>query len=300
MLRRSLRSAAPTRRSLLAAGALVPVALAAGCARAEEPMRFVDGLPTPSPRGLRYAPAAGLVAKAPGVLGIVVWDRTTDTYWREGKTDHPTWTASTIKLALVTSLLERERTGAVRLDGPAHQQIAAILDVSSDGAATALWNRYGKDAQVARFQSAYAMKGLTFVEGFPRFWGHMKCTAEDLLALMRYVLTKLHPQDRAYLLGAMRQVGAIQQWGVWSAGAAQAPGTKNGWSIEPDGGQKHWVTNTVGFAGPGERYAIAAMYDLPVGKSIGDGVHTVSDVIATVFGARVPAPVTVPDPSTGL
>jgi hypothetical protein len=42
------------------------------------------------------------------------------------------------------------------------------------------------------------------------------------------------------------------------------------------------------------------MYELPPNLEIGDGVHAVSDLVATVFGAKVPATVTVPDPSTGL
>jgi hypothetical protein len=259
--------------------------------------------PSPSPPDAeqqRYAAAAQLLRGKPGHLGIVVRDRQTGTVWRAGQTGHPTWTASTIKLAMATGLLERARSGEIALDSTARQQITDMLDFSSNDAATALWNRYGKDAQVTRFQQTYGMTGLTFVSGYSRTWGFMKCTSEDLLRLMSYVLDRLHPDDRAFVVRAMRQVDEIQQWGVWSAGPGQQPGTKGGWSIESDPGGKHWVTNAVGFAGPGERYAVAVMYDLRPGATIGDGVHAVSDLVATVFGAKVPAPVTVPDASTGL
>ena len=75
---------------------------------------------------------------------------------------------------------------------------------------------------------------------------------------------------------------------------------KNGWSVEPDGGTRHWVADTVGFAGPDERYIVAAMYHLPpsvptTSAGIHTGAHAVSDLVATVFGAPVPATVTVPD-----
>ena len=236
----------------------------------------------------------------PGTVGIIVRDRRTGEYWRAGVTDHPTWTASTIKLAMVVGLLERSRAGEITLDATARQEIADILDFSSDNAATTLWNRYGKDAQVPRFQQVYGMTGLTFVSGYPRIWGHMKCTAEDLMRLVSYVLDRLDPEDRAYVVNGMRHVGPIQQWGVWAAGPAQQPGTKDGWSIEPDTGGRHWVTNAVGFAGPDERYAVAVMYQLPPGPGIDAGVHLVSDLVATVFGAATPARVTIPDPSTGL
>ena len=248
----------------------------------------------------RFAAAAELLKGRPGTVGIIVRDRRTGEYWRAGVTDHPTWTASTIKLALVVGLLERARAGEITLDATAHQQLADILDFSSDNAATALWNRYGKDAQLPTFQQVYGMTGLTFVSGYPRTWGHVKCTAEDLMRLVSYVLDRLDAADRAYVVNGMRHVGAIQQWGVWAAGPAQQPGTKDGWSIEPDAGGKHWVTNAVGFAGPDERYAVAVMYQLPPGPGIDVGVHLVSDLVATVFGAATPARVTVPDPSTGL
>jgi hypothetical protein len=244
--------------------------------------------------------ALALIGDAPGTLGIIVFDRTTGATWRAGTTTHLTWTASTIKLAIVTELLERDRSGDITLSTGDRSDIADILNWSSDDAATALWNKYGKDAMAPRFQTTYGMKTLTFITGFKRFWGHMKCTAEDLMHLVRYVMSTLNATDRAYIVSAMQHPGTIQQWGVWAAGPSWHPGGKDGWSIEPDGGSKHWVTNSVGFAGPNQRYLVALMYQLPPGKTIDDGVHTVSNLVATVFGAPVPAKVTVPDPSTGL
>jgi hypothetical protein len=248
----------------------------------------------------RFSAATSMIKTKPGYLGIIIRDRRTGEVWRAGTADHVMWTSSTIKLAVATSLLERARTGDVTLDAAARQQIGAMFATSDDHAADALWDRYGKDALVPRFQQVYGMTGLTFVPGFPRRWGFMKASAEDLQRLMSYVLEKLDQADRDYILGAMRHVGQIQHWGVWAAGSAQQPGTKDGWSIESDPGGKHWCTSAVGFAGPDARYVVAVMYHLPPGSTIDAGVHAVSDLIATVFGAPVPAPVTVPDPSTGL
>jgi hypothetical protein len=249
----------------------------------------------------RFDAAADLVKTKPGYLGLIVRDRQTGAVWRTGTPEHVMWTSSTIKLAIATSVLERARTGEVTLDAAARQQIAAMFSVSDNDAADALWKRYGRDGMVPRFQQVYGMTGLTFVAGSPRYWGFMKSSAEDLQRLMSYVLDKLNPSDRDYIVGAMRHVGQIQQWGVWSAGAAAQPGTKDGWSIESDPGGKHWCTSAVGFAGPNARYVVAVMYHLPPGTgTIDAGVHAVSDAVATVFGARTPAPVTVPDPSTGL
>jgi hypothetical protein len=56
------------------------------------------------------------------------------------------------------------------------------------------------------------------------------------------------------------------------------------------------VTNTVGFAGPDERYLIAEMYQVDPRGTLSGGVHTVSDVVALLFGVPVPARITVPAP----
>jgi hypothetical protein len=246
----------------------------------------------------RFDAAGALVAKAKG-MSVVVRDRKTGAEWRSGETTHPAWTASTIKLAMAVNLLERNRTGEIKLDTTARRQIAQMLDTSSDPAADALWDKYGGEGFVVWFQQQYGMTGLTFPPGVKHRWGHLKCTTEDLIKLMSYVLDRADPADRDYLVAAMRRPGGIQQWGVWAAGGAQQPGVKNGWSIEPDNNAKHWVTHSVGFAGPDAQYAIAIMYDLPAGAKIDTGVHAVSDVVATLFALKTPAPVTVPPAASG-
>jgi Beta-lactamase enzyme family len=247
----------------------------------------------------RLAAAVRLVPTEPGQLGVTVLDRRTGAVWEAGTASHLMWASSTPKLALATSLLERSRAGEIELDATARQQLAAMLAVSDDDAADALWDRYGGASLLPRFRDRYGMTGATFVPGFPQRWGFIKVSSRDLRRLMSYVLTRTDPTDRAYLVRAMRTTGPIQHWGVWAAGPAQRPGAKDGWSVELDAGTKHWCTSSVGFAGDGERYVVAVMDDLPPSAGIAAGVHAVSDVVATIFGAHTPAAVTVPDESTG-
>lgn len=247
----------------------------------------------------RLAAAAELVGTEPGELGVTVLDRGTGAVWEAGTAAHSMWASSTPKLAIATSLLERDRSGEITLDATARRQLAAMLAVSDDDAADALWDRYGGASLLPRFRDRYGMTGATFGPGFPQRWGFIKVSAQDLRRLMTYVLTKTDPADRAYLENALRTTGPIQHWGVWAAGPAQRPGAKDGWSIESDNGSKHWCTSSVGFAGAGERYVVAIMDDLPPGAGIAPGVHGTSDVVAAIFGARTPAAVTVPDESTG-
>jgi hypothetical protein len=249
---------------------------------------------TPDAAAARFATATAFVGRQRGRLGIVIRDRVSGSVWRAGDTRATTWTASTIKLALAADLLERQRAGQLVLDATDRSNLAAALRVSSNDAATALWNRYGGQGMVDRFRSRYGMSGLSVVAGYDVFWRNLRCSAEDLLALMSYVLERLAAPDRAYLVDALRSVASIQHWGVWAAGTVQRPGTKDGWAQKPVDGSMVWLTHAVGFAGPAERYVVAVMFQQPVGGSLATGVHVISDLVATVFGAPVPASVTVP------
>ncbi len=264
------------------------------------PPTCVDGTWTCAQQ-TRFAAAEGYVrrtVRANGHLSVVFTDRQSGATWRTGDTTHSGWTASTIKLAIATDLLRRDRAGQITLSAADRRDIATMLNFSDEAASDRLWKAYGDDAMLARFRTDFGMTSLRFIPGFTRdaYWGFVKCPADDLAALMRYVLTSTNPDDRAYLVAAMRGVAPNQQWGVWAAGHAQRPGNKDGWSFESDAYGKHWVTDTVGFAGPGERYAVAIMYQVAPSGTLADGVHAVSDVAALLFGAPVPARVTVPAP----
>jgi hypothetical protein len=244
----------------------------------------------------RFAAATTFIAHRSGKLAVILHDRTTGAVWRAGTTDNSTWTASTIKLAIATSVLESNRAGTITLDSTDRSNLHQALVNSSNDAATALWTRYGGQPMFDRFRTTYGMTSLAVVSGYELFWRNLRCSAEDLHHLMMYVLDTLNPDDRAYLLGELRGVASNQQWGVWAAGTALRPGNKDGWVQKPDtgGGAAHWVTHTVGFAGPGERYAVVVTYSLTPSGTLSDGVHTVSDLVATIFGKAVPAKVSSP------
>jgi hypothetical protein len=262
-------------------------------------VRSTGPAPTDLVAQQRFQAAAELVKKANGHLGVIVRDRRTGTEWRAGEVDRPSWAASTVKLAMAANLLERGRTGEIKLDTSARKNIADMLETSSDAAADVLWDRFGKDGFIPWFQQQYGMAKLEFPAGAARRWNHLKCVPDDLLHLVSYVLDRADPADRDYLMGAMRRAGAVQHWGVWSAGDPNQPGVTNGWSLETDDKAKHWITHSAGFAGPDAQYAIVIMFDQPAGATIDTGVRTVSDIIATAFGIKTPTTVTVPKATTG-
>jgi hypothetical protein len=243
----------------------------------------------------RFAAAEAYLRRQPGRLGILVRDRVTGATWTAGDVNGPYWAGSTPKLAMALALRDEARAGRITLDPAAHRRIAAMLSVSDNRAADALWDSYGDSETWLARMRRYGGDASGYVDGFPRRWGFVKSAPVDLAALMAYVLERAHPADRSYIVDAMRSVGPVQQWGVWGAGSQLLPGVKNGWSIEKERGRDIWITATVGFVGLEERYVVAAMYHQPPrGGTIARGVHVLTDLVATVFGAAVPAPAVVP------
>lgn len=242
----------------------------------------------------RFAAALALLNEQPGTLSAVVGDQKTGAVWRAGDTTSTTWTASTIKVAIVATLLEWHREGTLKLTTADRENMHAALHSSSNDATTALWNRYGGKDMYHHFRTRHHMTSLSVVPGYELFWRNLQCSADDLFRLMSQVMTASHVDDRAYLVAEMRDVASNQHWGVWAAGASLLPGNKNGWAQKPGPDGTRWVTHTVGFAGPAERYLVVVTYSQPTSGTLSTGVHTVSNLVATIFGVPVPAPVTLP------
>ncbi|HEX5995288.1 MAG TPA: hypothetical protein VFY84_09130 [Jiangellales bacterium] len=284
---------------------LLVLAVAAACGARAEPEPIAG--PTPdvcAPWGCeqqaRFDAASAFLASQPGTVAILVSDRQTGAVWRAGDQELRTWAGSTPKLALTVYLLEQARAGQLELGTRDWADIDAMLSVSDNGAADELWDMYADPATVMqRWQTTYGMAGASYVDTFPARWGFVKLTVQDLANLMAFVLDGLDPADRASIVERMRTVGGPQQWGVWGAGTDLLPGVKDGWDYAAEAGsdQYRWVTATMGFVGPEERYVVAALFDQPPGDlgSIDAGVHVLTDLVATVFGASVPAPVVVPE-----
>lgn len=235
----------------------------------------------------RIAAADDYLATRPGSVGYVLRDRRTAAAHRNSHAGELVWTASTIKLAMVVDLLVRQGAGEIVLNGADRDLIAAMLHSSDDDAADILWTRFGGadyQAYNADF-SRYGMADLRPQVGFSRiypYWGFQKSTADDLDRLINYALTALDPVDAAGIVEALQQVAPNQQWGVWGAGTPMAPGNKDGWSLEQGG----WVTNSVGFAGAGQRYTLAIMNALGDAGGYDDGVATTTQLSRLLLAGR--------------
>jgi beta-lactamase class A len=232
----------------------------------------------------RITAADAYLATRPGMVGYVIRDRSTGAVYRNAAAGTLIWSASTIKLAMVVDLLSRHYAGTLNLSTSDQDLIAAMLHSSDDDAADTLWSRYGGPDHTA-FNAAFPRYGMTdltpqrgFSDIYP-YWGFQKTTANDLDRLINYTLTRLDPSDTASIVHQLQNVDPNQQWGVWGAGPAMTPGNKDGWSQEQGG----WVTNSVGFAGPGQRYTLAIMNALGGQGGYDDGVETTTHLSAVLL-----------------
>ena len=233
----------------------------------------------------RVSQADDYLATRPGVVGYVLRDRTTGLAHRNNAAGTLIWTASTIKLAMVVDLLTRATAGQITLTPQDRQLMVDMMKTSDNDGADNLWERFGGPDHMAfnRNFPAYGLTGLRPQQGFGDvypYWGFQKATADDLDRLMNYTLSRLPAAQSAAIVAEMQKVSANQQWGVWGAGPNMAPGTKNGWSAEQGG----WVVNSVGFAGPGQRYTLAIMNSLDGEGGFDDGVQTTTRLAQILLG----------------
>jgi hypothetical protein len=236
----------------------------------------------------RIAEVERYLRHRPGLIGVVLRDRATGAEWRNAAATTPVYMASTSKLAMAVTLVVRNQEGAIHLSSGDWATLHRMLHVSSDSAADTLWFEFG----ASFYTSFFAKIGLASARYLPQagvqgpYWGEMMCPATALSQLINYVLG-LPSSLRGYLVGQLRHVAHDQHFGVWGAGSANRPGNKDGWSVEKPG----WIIDSVGFAGPGERYTLAMMNSLNGQGGYHAGTNTLTQVAALLFrGHRVPAP----------
>jgi hypothetical protein len=228
----------------------------------------------------------GYMRHLPGSIGIVIYNRKNGAIWHNANAGVSYPAASTMKLAMMTDILQRSDAGSINLTSADRQAMFEALYTSNDDDANYLWNKYEDGSFLNRIR-AFGMNDANFTSSYIN-WGFMDCTAQDLNNLINYVLKDAPANVRNYLVYRLQHVAALdQQWGVWGAGPENHPGNKDGW--EQDG--NIWITNTVGFAGPDQQYTMAIMYNLEGFRGVGDagfkfGSNKLTQIASILFQGR--------------
>ena len=147
-----------------------------------------------------------------------------------------TYTASLVKLFVVTRLLQLDEAGSLSLSADDLALMQAAVSRSDDGAMSTLWVRYDGDQLVTDIADELGLTGTAapIVTGQ---WGQTTTTAADLATFLASMDDVLDSADRGMVLGWMQSATATaadgfdQAFGLFSE-AVDADGSvavKQGW-----------------------------------------------------------------------
>lgn len=290
----------PRRRALAAAVALVVAAVPSLAAVGPAAAAGDDVCAALDP--FDDAWVASYVASIGGAhVAAAVEDVSSGCTFRFGATDaFPT--ASTAKVEIMGALfLSLQDRGITTLDAGTAARVRAMITVSDNDAADALYTRLGGAAAL----DAYGRRlGLTTTASGGYSWGGIGTTPDDQLRLLRTVLVGGGALDAAWVAQArsfMQAVDASQDWGV-SAGVPTGSivAVKNGWLYNDGsfwGTANRWRVNTTGMVQlpNGRRYLLAVYGNEWTGMDAGiAALERVATRAAAALGAPRAQPVTSP------
>ncbi|WP_405538587.1 class A beta-lactamase-related serine hydrolase [Streptomyces sp. NBC_00075] len=176
-------------------------------------------------------------------------------------------TASIVKVDILATLLLQAQDEKRGLTAQEKRYATAMIQVSDNASASALWTAIGKAAGLATANKRF---GLTDTEGGTgMLWGLTQTTAADQLTLLRQVFaengesSQLSEANRTYLQGLMGSIAVDQDWGVSAAADGGTTGSrfalKNGWLPRTATGL--WDINSVGrvTAADGREFLVAVV-----------------------------------------
>jgi beta-lactamase class A len=194
--------------------------------------------------------AAQYLAGRPGPYGVAVFVLGEGTYYTAFG-DTPLHLASVAKLPIMLALLDlAERDGRALTDYESGL-LAAMIVVSDNDAATALWAEIGEREGLADYLASVGVSGADLTYD----WGESAASASAVALLLAKLVGGeiLTPDSRALARGLLEGVAPDQRWGVTAPARAGRPpdtvtGTKGGWYADDCG----WWVNSAGFVLPAD------------------------------------------------
>ena len=221
-------------------------------------------------------------------LGLDCWLNTTERFD----------SASVVKATILAALLRKAMDQHRFLTATEAARARAMITVSDNAAASALWRELGH-AAIQHFLNLAGMRETALGPGGA--WGLTQITTSDevhLLRLLLYPNGVLTTASRNYELSLMAQVTPGQRWGV-PAGAPTrfTAHVKNGWlPLSPH----RWRINSIGcFTGHGAGYSMAILTEdnpsMPYGITTVEAIaravnHDLNPGAASVVAPSAPSP----------
>ncbi|MEJ3651604.1 serine hydrolase [Actinomycetes bacterium KLBMP 9759] len=287
------------------------VAVQRAPARADDPVADepaptrVQAPPAAAAVPVPLTPASGtagkVVASVPASAGLVVavLDRVTGERALGPGATEPVYTASLVKLVVAVDILDRSRSAGSRIDDGDRDLLRRALSRSDDAAMNQLWVQFDGVGAPARVSAALGLTATTAPRD-PSQWGESRASAADLLVVVDHVLTGMAPDDRALVLGDLRDAtptaadGFGQDYGLLDARASgEGPPVlaKQGWMCCVSGER---YLHSIGAVGADQRFVVALLSTRPRGTGwdaaraeLNSAART---VLAGVDGGRADGP----------
>lgn len=181
----------------------------------------------------------------------VAYDPNTDCTYQIGSPTNVYPTASTVKLMIATSILEKVSAGTIPL-ADVKSDLELMITISSNEAAQRLWTTAGGKLMVGEIATEYGLEST--VAG--KKWGTTQTNAVDQVKLFKQVVLNKPATLNDDSWNLLRQLlGSIDSEQHWGAGYGLPDGwtfmVKNGWyhtAPGDDGPENKSRVNTIGAA----------------------------------------------------
>ncbi len=237
---------------------------------------------TPSPLG----PAVtGFLATRNDDVTMAVYDARTGLTWQlhPGETQI---TASIVKVDIMATLLAADQPGG-GLPPAQAAQMAPMIEVSDNNAATALYAAAGGATGLGAFDQRLGLESTTPPYGAPvTAWALTTTSAADMVKVVStfaYPNVLLSDSSRAYGLSLLHAVEPSQVWGVPAGTPAASAAIKTGQLTGPSGPE----VNSIGhIAWAGRDYVFAVLTDENPSDAYGQAtINTLASMVYDALGA---------------
>ncbi len=212
-----------------------------------------------------------------GQFDIAVYDNATGavTHYSNAPTGTTFYTASTIKLSILETLLyQNQKNGVGQLTSAQLAEAEPMIERSDNDSAQALFEEIGGNASLRQYYNEVGARGTTFGD----HWGLTQTTAFDQVKILKAVAYPGSPLTAASASQADNLLGKVVSSELWGVNGGVPAGVtvqlKNGW-LQGDGDDfSGWVVNSIGHVhGDGTDYVIAVYTSGD--KTMRDGINTI-------------------------
>ena len=253
--------------------AIAPVGRPGGCGG------FEDTVDTPPDR---LAEAARFAAGRAGSAGFALIDTANGVVHGNDDGAVALRSASVVKVLIGMRLFARAQEQRRGLTSAEQSDLAAMIRVSDNGAASRLWSSLGGPAVIGWVRRVTGVRN-THPPANPAEWGFTTTTARDMAVILNALVHArgVNAANRDALLREMRQVTPGQRWGIAAAVHRSNPAVKNGWY--PDNDAPVWrvlCTGVVEHGGRANRWVLVVTTRYPANLGMGYGQETCSGIAA--------------------